>query len=319
MPRYLPERGAIAGIDTEVFDAFWVELLARGCLYNLRAILGVDDALLLAPRIHRGNFVESIAQAIGSDFTSVDRITSFLTVNMERCSDPSLTPLVELEDDVVPMSMSIMLTSPHRNFLAILQRDPNLVGEAGRLMGVVGEDQAAQVLDRLKAGVLLARRAKVTRPDGSPAGDIDVLACDPANHLVVALEVRWGLAADGNEEVHRVEAAAIDKRKQVVRLRKELLRGARVSIPPDWPDLATYQWRWYLLTRDVLPMREIATDDIVIRSVQLLQYMLKPESDLLTTCALLDNPPWPPKELQDTHWDSFRYGDVRVDVELINA
>jgi len=280
---------------------------------------GLEEPQVVAPRLNRTDLVESIATAISSGRDEVNRIVEFLSVDMGRCPDSALTPLVPIDDDLVPMSVSIMHTSPHRNFLSILQRDPNLVGEAGRLLGLAGEQETIDVLKRLRTGTRIARRVKVWRPDGSQAGDLDVVACDPAAKLIVAMEVRWGLSADGNEEVHRIEAGAIEKRKQVAALREAVLRGAVPQWPAEWPDVRGFRWRWFMLTRDVLPMRSFDTDGVTIRSVQLLRYTLKPESSLETLCALLDEPPWPPAELRQTHWNSFRYGDVKVEIEQINA
>jgi hypothetical protein len=160
----------------------------------------------------------------------------------------------------------------------------------------------------------------VRRPNGDLAGDLDVVVCDSSARQVAVFEVRWGITADGNTEVYRVEAAAIAKRAQVVTLRDAIeSRSATPDWPDDWPDVAAFSWRWFLLTRDVLPTRDIDTAGVTIRSVQLLRYTLKDGANLPDLIAALDTPPIPPAQLCATHWERFRYGDVGVEMELINT
>jgi hypothetical protein len=125
-------------------------------------------------------------------------------------------------------------------------------------------------------GVLIARRIKVLRTDGSSAGDFDVLVCDPMTRTAVIFEIKWGIAADGSAEVYRAEKAGVMKRSQVVRLRAEVMTGrALPKWPVGWPDMIDYQFRGYVLTRDVLATREISDDGVTIRSHQLLARTLR--------------------------------------------
>ncbi len=320
LPRYLPERGRVAGISTSIFDAFWEELLARGLHLTLLAWLGADDPNVIAPRIAKTQFVDSIARALAAPPDEVARIAEILSLDTEKCSDPALTPLVPLGTDLVPMSVSIVHASPHRNFLSIVQRNPSLFGDAGRWLGLAGERETASLLKRLDHQSCLATRVKVFRTDGMPAGDLDVVVCDPHARLIAAFEVRWSISSDGNEEVYRVESGAIAKRSQVVNLREAIESGsASPRWPKDWPDTADFTWRWFLLTRDVLPTKEVDANGVTIRSVQLLKYTLKRGARLAELLSLLDSPPSPPAQLCGTHWSTFRYGEVKVEVELINA
>lgn len=320
LPRYLPERSTVAGISTTTFDAVWDELLARGLHLTLLAWLGMDDPQVIAPRIAKARFVDSLARAVTAPPEEVARVVEILSVDTERCDDPALTPLVPLGTDLVPMSVSIVHSSPHRNLLSIVQRNPSLFGDAGRWLGLAGERETASLLKRLSHQSRLATRVKVLRRDGTLAGDLDVVVCDPQARLIAAFEVRWGISSDGNEEVYRVESGAIAKRGQVLNLRKAIESGSACPRwPNDWPDIAGFTWRWFLLTRDVLPTKEVDTNGVTIRSVQLLKYTLKSGASLAELLSLLDTPPSPPAELCRTHWSTFRYGEVKVEVELINA
>ena len=209
-----------------------------------------------------------------------------------------------------------MPTSPQRNALAAAQSDPNLVGQAGQLLGVAGERAVVELTTRMSADTAVATRVKVTRVNGTPAGDLDVVVSSSSQRLIAVFEIKWHIAADGNLEVYKAERAAVDKRKQVARLRGEIASGkATVTWPAQWPDVSGFAWRWFVLTHDVLPTREIEADGVTLRSYQLLSRTLRADSTVADLIGTLDHPPTPPAELCETEWDRFRYGDVPVEIE----
>ncbi len=106
----------------------------------------------------------------------------------------------------------------------------------------------------------------------------------------------------------------------MVSLREEVRCGHAVpQWPAGWPDVTGYELRWYVLTRDVLTMRDITDDDVVIRSHQLLSRTLRAGASVADLILALDSPPEPPIELQQTQWERIRYGDLRVEIESIVA
>ena len=320
-PRYLPQRATVAGVTLGDFETFWVELLAWGMHMHVATMLGSYHLPTIVPLVQRNDLVNTLADATGLPPSVINRIVALLTLDVARCSDGALTPLVPVDGRIVPMSSLIVPTSPQRNLLAVVQSDPSIVGEAGRLLGLAGEHTARTVLDRLGPGVLVAgSRIKVLRPDGSPAGDLDVVACEPATRTVVIFEIKWGIAADGNAEVYRAEREAVNKRAQVIALREEM-NAARATPrwPVGWPDMTDYKFRWYVLTRDVLAMRHITDDDVTIRSYQLLSRTLRAGASLADLISALDSPPAPPMELCQSQWERFRYGDLKVEAESIVA
>lgn len=318
--RYLDERVTVAGFTIRDFDAFWVELLAWGNHMHAATLLGSERPMTVAPLVARDSFVAQLASGAGIPEGAVDRMTTVLTLDLERCPDGALTPLVEIDTNLVPMSGLIVPSAPHRNLIAILQRDPCTVGEIGRLLGAAGERETVDVIARLHKGTLVGRRVKVTRRNGESAGDLDVVVCDPGDRLLAVFEIKWHIAADGNEEVYRAEASVRAKREQAIRLRREMHTGdATPEWPPDWPDVSEFRQRWFVLTRDVLPMRDIDEGGVTARSVQLLQRMLRADASVVDLVQLLDDPPTPPEDLCATQWERVRYGDLRVEVELIVA
>lgn len=77
--------------------------------------------------------------------------------------------------------------------------------------------------------------------------------------------------------------------------------------------------RWFILTRDVLPMRHVDDDGVTIRSLRLLQHTLRRGASMNDLFRALDEPPVPPAELTATSWDRIRYGDLTVEFEMVNA
>jgi hypothetical protein len=175
-PRYLPEDATVAAVTLGDFEAFWAELLAWGMYMHATTILGSHHLPTILPLLPRNDLVSTLADATGLSPSVIDRAVALLTLDLARCSDGALTPLVPVDGQIVPMSSLILPTSPQRNLLAIVQSAPSMVGEAGRLLGLAGERAALTVLQRLRSDVLVARRVKVLRPNGSPAGDFDVVA-----------------------------------------------------------------------------------------------------------------------------------------------
>lgn len=319
-PRYLPDSAMIGPVTVGDLNTFWVELLSWGMHMHAASMLGSVHLPTILPLVRRQDLVGALVTATGLLPSVIESVVALLTLDVARCSDGALTPLVPIHDDIAVMSSLIVPTSPQRNFLAIVQSTPSLVGEAGRLLGLAGERAALDVLGRLGSDILVDGRIKVLRRDGSPAGDFDVVACDPATRTAVIFEIKWGISADGNAEVYRAEQRAIEKRAQVIRLREEVNAGSAIpQWPTGWPDTTGYEFHWYVLTRDVLAMTHIADDDITIRSHQLLSRTLRSGASIADLISVLDSPPIPPTELCQTQWERIRYGDLRVEIESIVA
>ena len=311
----------VAGFTVEDLDRFWKELLAYAMFQvsaqELRTFSGREFEI---ESFSKDEFIEVISLGASVSRSSAETITSMLTMDTERCPDPALTPLIVIDERIYVMGAIAMPTAPHRNMLSILQRDPRLYGRAGELLGAAGERAVFDVLQRMEAGLQVEKRVKATRSDGKPAGDLDVVVRDPASDRLAIFEIKWHLEADGNAEVYKVEQAAIAKRDQVRRLRSEIESGlVGLSWPAGWSDPANHEWRWFILTRDVLTSSLISEDQITIRSYQLLNRMLRIESSMDDLLRLLDDPPIPPRPLLGTTWSREKYGSLRVEIETILA
>jgi hypothetical protein len=155
---------------------------------------------------------------------------------------------------------------------------------------------------------------RLRRDDGTPAGDLDVVAFDASQRIIVAIEVLWRIAPDGAAQGFAHEEAAHDKRMQVARVRAALADGSAQPLwPMGWPDVTGAEWRWYIVTPNVLPVRQVEGAGITIRSHQLIARMLPSSASVADLSALMDHPPLPPRPAEGTTWDRIRYGDFRVD------
>lgn len=77
------------------------------------------------------------------------------------------------------------------------------------------------------------------------------------------------------------------------------------------PDPEGYSTRWYVLSRDVLPLGP-PPDDIIIRSHQVLAWMLRSNSTLDELVRLLDDPPTPPAQLAALQSTRMKFGAYTI-------
>lgn len=320
LPRFLDMSEPIAGVTVAEIDSFWTELIAISTLAGLGIMHGATDPKIVTPRWTRDCFVEAFSTGCEIDEQSAVRLSEMLTMDMTRCPDPALTPLVPLGEELLLMSSLVLPASPHRNTVSIVQQSPELFGRAGKLLGNAGENQLVETLGRMIDTTLVARRVLVKRPNGETAGDLDVVVCDPSEQQLASFEVSWRLPSDGNAESYKAAQLAIDKREQVRRLRSEIESGlAEPRWPSSWPDISTFNWRWYVVTRDVIPNPQDDSHVVGLSSERLLRYTLRKDATVGDLMTCLDSPPEPPDVFQETQWSRIRYGDLRIDIESIKA
>ena len=319
-PSYLPPALDIGGFTMGQATRVLEELLARGSYMNACILRGSTSILVTVPLVDADAFVADLAETTDVPEDPVRKIVALLTLDLERCPDPCLTPLIPLGRDLLlPLSSLIVPSSPVRNFTALLQADPTRFGRAGQELGSLGARTTADTLKRL-SGALLATGIKVLRPDRSHAGDLDVVACDPRARTMAIFEIMWRIGPDGSAEVAKAEDDAQAKRAQVARVRCDIESGrATPRWPAHWPDVSEFRTRWFILTPNVLPVRTVEPDGTIVRSHQMLARMLAPGSSVADLVDLMDEPLYPPPELTETHWEQVRYGDYEIQFEVSNA
>jgi hypothetical protein len=272
-----------------------LELLAAAQYSQACLMRGSTSARATIPLRRPEALIAELSAAAGVADARVQRLVDALTLDLSRCPDPCLTPIVPVGSEVAAISALIAPGSPSRNLTSLLQLDPMRFGAAGKALGELGAAEAAEVLGRV-GKVRLATNVRLRSATGRHLGDLDVVIIDPSERLMVVFEVTWQIGVDGAVEIARALGRAAAKRQQIARYRA-LLGSVPTAArwPGDWPDVDGYAIHWYVLTRDVLPLEE-PPDDVVIRSVQMLRWMLKAGSTLGDLVKLLDHPPTPPHE-----------------------
>ena len=229
--------------------------------------------------------------------------------------DPSLTPLVQLDDgSIFPISSLIVPASPHRNILKILQADQDRYGPLGNLLGSEGEQTVARLLkERLGTHCRVATNipVKLGKQDST---DLDVVVYSPQENLLVVIEVKWHIQTDGTYEARAHEKEARKRQSRLVKRRAAIRSGTETAQwPPDWNIPNNAERRWFVVTNDVLPTHNLGTSDIKIRPFTLLKHMFPPGSSAEQLIALLDNPPTPPVlKRQNTR---HKFGALTIYVE----
>jgi hypothetical protein len=316
-PSYLPAALDVGGFTMGQATKVLEELLARGCYMNACTVRGSTSILVTVPLVDADAFVADLAETTEVPGDQVRQIVALLTLDLARCPDPCLTPLIPLGQDLLlPLSSLIVPGSPVRNFTALLQADPARFGRAGQELGSLGARTTADTLKRL-SGALVTTGIKVVRPDRSRAGDLDVVACDPTERTMAIFEIMWRIGPDGSAEVAKAEEDAHAKRVQVARVRGDVESGrATPRWPAHWPDVSEFQMRWFILTPNILPVRTVEPDGTIVRSHQMLARMLAPGSSVAELIDLMDEPHYPPLELTETHWEQVTYGDYEIQFDV---
>lgn len=319
-PSYLPPDLDVGGFTMGQATRVLGELLARGLYMNACILRGSTSVIVTVPLVDADAFVADLAETTDVPGDRLHQIVALLTLDLARCPDPCLTPLIPLGRDLLlPLSSLIVPSSPVRNFTALLQADPNRFGRAGQELGSLGARTTADTLKRL-SGALLATGIKVLRPDRSHAGDLDVVVCDPGARTMVIFEIMWRIGPDGSAEVAKAEDDAQAKRAQVARVRGDIESGrATPRWPAHWPDVSGFRTRWFILTPNVLPVRTVESDVTLVRSHQMLARMLASGSSVADLVDLMDEPHYPPPEFTETHWEQVRYGDYEIRFDVSNA
>ena len=294
------------------------ELFARALHAYTLALAGIEEPALSTPIVSRSRLVGTIALKTRLDREVVAEVVDLLTLDLAVCQDPCLTPLIPFGPDLALVSGLLVPGSHVRNFLARLQLDPGRYGDAGRQLGLLGSRTVAETLRDGLAGVTVIERVPVLRPDQSQAGDLDVVAFDPTTGEMLIFEVLWDIGVDGSVESGRAEQRAFGKRDQVERLQAAVAAG---SASPSWPPgvfpPAAGPVHWFILTSNILPIAPDRFPGTPIRSHRLLKGLVNRHKTIAALVPVLENPPTPPASISGTSWGTLRFGQYRVQVEVL--
>ena len=306
--------------------AYWIELLAialfTGLLHQATVRYpSADTQAAYAPIYTRVELIEGIAEAVDIPQSLSEQITTLFTMDKDGPVDATLTPLIPWRANIMLMNSLIRATDPRRSMFQVMKACGLWAGPLPSRMGNDGEQRVRNLLDeRLAADVLRAYGVKILRTDGTLAGELDVLLCSPREKLVVAIEVIWyAPTSNRGEATHRRSGDIPKKRYQLERLRNrihaEQARPAAGKVA-EWPDLSEFNWRYFVLTRDVLPHAP-RIGAIPVSSFRLLNYALPWAVTLARLVHLLDNPTLP--DNWPRSWRVYKYGTLNITAETIEA
>jgi hypothetical protein len=173
--------------------------------------------------------------------------TDLMTYKPAKKADASATPLIPYQDVLVLSTALINVRGAERTLLRAAAIDPANFGALGQRLGRLA-DRFASVLNSLHQA-RIATRVKAVRPDGTQAGDVDVLVVDFAAGQALAIEVKWPVEALTFGEADKINDDIRVGARQLDRLRSTLLAGgASLKTPPSWPAMHNLQWTWLVAT-----------------------------------------------------------------------
>jgi hypothetical protein len=309
----------LGGFSMGEAERVLLEIYSRAWHSAMQVMFGSTRGPIVLPLLERDGYVRELALAARVDFSRASSIVSLLTVDLSICPDPCLTPIVPVADRLAPMSSLITPGAMVRNFVARLQFDPARFGRAGQLLGLRGSQTVAATLRRRLTGALIAERVKVFHPDGRQAGDLDVVAFDPAAGVAVVFEVVWRIGVDGAAEIAALENRAREKRSQVGELQAAMSQGALPRWPPGWSVGSDPIYCWFIVTPSVLPAQPDQDGGVPIRSHQILERFRWRGTRVTDMVDAFLNPPPPPPELVQMEWRTAKYGRYEISLERVRA
>jgi hypothetical protein len=182
----------------------------------------------------------------------------------------SSTPFVPFQDRLIFAPALVVAASVERTLLRAAAANPDRFGSLGHRLGRLA-DRVATVLKEIP-GITVLTRVQAVRENRTVAGDIDVLAIDPNLGKVLAIEVKWPVAALTLKEASKVEA---DVRRGAIQLNalRLALSAAEAFLPSRVESITRgMQWSWFVATPSQLS--ETGQDTIYPTSLRHLQAIL---------------------------------------------
>lgn len=205
----LPGSWEFEGYSLEQFRNFWRSLLTVAMIHvyahYFAESVGVRGCAAgsIVIQIHATE-LERIGGVFGADVRTCRAIIHDLTYSPRGSYwDPFWQPLFRLRNDTFLISPSLLMgSSAERNLVALLNRIP----AKRHLYQRLSNEKEATQLDELgrlfsDARFFLQRRIPVTRADGTPLSDVDLLVFDRADESVLIIQAKWLIRPDYWSEV----------------------------------------------------------------------------------------------------------------------
>jgi hypothetical protein len=264
--------GGITFADSRTCYAF---LLSQIHLNRLGAFhFSAPEAMLWA--IRPSNLERALAQRV-----SRSAARAFIEMcTFSRGRSPVSAPLVPNGEFILIPSEIVSPIAYERTLLRAASANPSKAGQLGNVLG----DRALRWAQRLRAipGCLTAEGVRIKDTQGRTVGDLDVVAWDPNQRLMVVIETKWPVDAATLAESFKVDAMFDKGADQLRRLRSVLNDGsAIVNWPSTWQVPPDTTWSWWVGSAQQLDSRQPRQpDDIGTTSLRLVEHLL-PARDLL--------------------------------------
>ena len=314
------------GVTLGELAEYWHELSAIS-LYDFWVMQGIRSPSRV---VHgRRKFVAHMAEATGISQEAADVITKRLTMSHSYVStsnsaafhNPQLTPLVQVEGGLFPLTALLAPSIPPQDIMKMLQvaYSGKSFRELGRKLGKAGENQVAALLKKKLHADVLIKTNVLTYKGRRQWPDLDVVVYVPGDMLVM-IQVKWHIMINNQHEALTQQEHARKDRLDLEDLREEIKAGrVQVQWPSDWGDVDAdrCERRWFVLLHDTMPVHNLGDSDIQIRSYLLIEQLLSGHTHSVRDLVnLLDRPPMP--AVGQPNWQTVNYGEWTIEAEEPN-
>jgi hypothetical protein len=283
----VPESTDVGGLTLGEARACYAKLLATRELTEMNTYF-LQTAVALPWAIKQTHLVRALTRHVKLD--AADAFVRLLTYAPGR--SPISAPLISTGDMfVIPLEL-VSETAYERTLLRAASADPSRMGTLGNALGR-RSDRWSERLASIP-GAQVMQRVLIHGEDGHRIGDLDVVAVDSADRLMLVFETKGPVDAATLGESYKVDALMASGQRQLAAVRDALQNGTAQARWPNGtviPACPEVQW-WVgsaqqLDSRPAVPGTQIGTT-----SLRLLEHVL-PCASLRELQAKLESPPLP--------------------------
>ncbi|MGS2641797.1 hypothetical protein [Streptosporangium sp. LJ11] len=314
----LPSGFSLGGrLNMGVVVQHWASLVGMCHVLDVCAALTGHTGPTLAwlPRDEiAAKLVETVED--GADLDVAQEMVDLLT--FRPGVSPLAAPLIPCEDKLIICPALINPIGIERLLLRAVAANPSRFGKVGKQLGKRANEWGELV--REIPDVQVAEGVKVKRPNGSTAGDLDLVAIDPSAGVGLCVEVKWPIDAHTLKESMKTSEIILSAARQLDGLRSGLLASEVAPVlPAGWPDFKQITWFWAVGTPQQLYAGKLPVPDMHMTSLRYLKQLPRAET-LKQLIDAVTRPCWPQR---NTHFtlSSLRtqIGRVRVTQEVIEC
>lgn len=283
----LPENTDLGGLTLADARSCYAVLLAT-CAINEYSARVLEEPNAALWHIRPENLVLHLSRRVSADVAE-----AFVRLCTYEAGRSALAcPLIPDGDYLMVPDALVSPVGYERTLLRAAAADPSRTGVLGNALG----DRASRWAIRLKTlpGVVVLERVPIRDDNGRPVGDLDVVAYDAAEELMLIFETKWPIDAATLSESNKVDRLFDSGCEQIDRLRKAIDTGNATPVwPAGWALPSQVQLKWWVGSAQQLDSRQRGNTETIGRtSLRLLEHVL-PCSSLRELDSKLTRPPLP--------------------------